>query len=53
MDEIQKRMEEVKFSYLLLHGTADRFVPHEGSEMFHAKTQSEDKTLKVKILLRN
>lgn len=47
MEEIQQRMAEVTWPYLLMQGTADRLVLPAGSELFHSKTPSGDKTLNV------
>lgn len=47
IDEIQQRMGELKSPYLLMHGSADRLVLVQGSEMLHANSRSEDKTMKV------
>jgi alpha-beta hydrolase superfamily lysophospholipase len=47
IDEIQQRANEITTPYLLIHGGDDKMILPEGSEQFHAKSQSKDKTLKV------
>lgn len=44
-------MAEVAWPYLLMQGSADRFILPDGAELFHSKTRSEDKTLKVNRFL--
>ncbi|XP_065829251.1 monoglyceride lipase-like isoform X2 [Oscarella lobularis] len=45
--EIQSRMEEIKFSFIVLHGDGDQVVLKAGSEMLIEKAQSADKTFKT------
>ena len=40
--------EQITFPYLILHGDDDQLCSVEGSKMLHAKTNSEDKTMKVR-----
>jgi acylglycerol lipase len=47
IDEIQKRMEEIRTPFLALHGKADKATNIEGSQELYRRGQSPDKTLKL------
>ncbi|XP_062522709.1 monoglyceride lipase-like [Corticium candelabrum] len=47
LQEIEERLRDITWPYLLMHGSDDQLVLKEGSEMLHEKSQSEDKTLKI------
>ena len=47
LQEIEERLRDIMWPYLLMHGSDDQLVLKEGSEMLHEKSQSEDKTLKA------
>jgi acylglycerol lipase len=40
-------MKDITWPYLLMHGSADKIVSTEGSEMLHSRSKSEDKTFKI------
>ena len=46
-EEIEQRLGEITWPYLLMHGSEDRLILDKGSEKLHAESKSEDKTLKV------
>lgn len=47
MNEIQARFSEIKWPFLILHGTADRICSIEGSQLMCDGASSKDKTLKI------
>lgn len=47
VDRIQTRMEELTVPVLILHGTADKVTPAEGSKDLYRRARSTDKTLKL------
>ncbi|HVE81849.1 MAG TPA: lysophospholipase [Myxococcales bacterium] len=47
IDDVQKRMGELKVPVLILHGSADKATNPEGSKELNARAASADKTLKI------
>jgi len=47
MDDTQKRVSQVKYPFLLLHGKDDPITSPNGSILFHKNAPSEDKTFKL------
>ncbi len=47
IEDVQRRMEEVKVPLLVLHGTADKATSVEGSRDLSQRASSSDKTLKL------
>ena len=49
LDEIQSRLPEIKWPFLLIHGTVDKLCEISGSEMMDKLASSQDKTYKVSL----
>lgn len=47
LQKIEQGLPEIKWPFLLVHGTADRLCELEGSQVMYDKAQSSDKQLKV------
>ena len=50
MADIQSRLAEVTWPYLLIHGDQDKLCELSGSDMFDQLSPSKDKTYKVRLL---
>jgi len=47
MDVTRRRLDALRVPLLLLHGSADRLCPPDGSRMVHSLAASPDKTLRI------
>lgn len=47
MNEVQGRLSEIKWPFMILHGTDDKLCSMEGSQLMYDKASSKDKCLKV------
>lgn len=47
MNEVQGRLSEIKWPFMILHGTDDKLCSMEGSQLMYDKAGSKDKCLKV------
>lgn len=45
--ELPPKMSELKLPLLILHGSADRLAPSQGSKLLYERASSADKTLKI------
>ncbi len=45
--ELPRKMPEIKLPLLILHGSADRLAPSQGSRLLYERAGSADKTLKI------
>ena len=47
MEKLKTNIPSIEWPFLILHGEADKITKADGSVLFHEKTSSNDKTLKV------
>ncbi|MCC6144707.1 MAG: lysophospholipase [Candidatus Hydrogenedentes bacterium] len=47
IQQVQPKLATIEVPLYIMHGTADRLTPLEGSEILHAQAASTDKTLRI------